>query len=305
MPEERKHRRSDRRDGWWIRDVDPMHAVTPYITPNRTDNEAVLGELIDITQVNEYLEKKNANNPEFRYTWFHVICAAIAKTVILRPKMNYFISGHRMYERKKVELAFVVKKRFSDDASEALAKVVIDKNGKAPIEQFYEQVKAFVYDVRVKGNTEDITKKMDWFSKLPRWVFRIVIKILMKMEYYGRMPKAFSSGDPNYSSVFISNLGSIKMNADYHHLSNWGTNSFFVVIGEKHMHAYFKEDGSYDMREAIKLGITIDERIADGLYFANSLKILRYLLANPDLLELDANAPIDINHSDKKEKVGI
>ena len=33
------------------------------------------------------------------------------------------------------------------------------------------------------------------------------------------------------------------------------------------------------------LGLTIDERIADGLYFGQAVKLLRELLAHPELLE--------------------
>ena len=60
------------------------------------------------------------------------------------------------------------------------------------------------------------------------------------------------------------------------------------------MRPVFKEDGTYEMRPMIKLSFTIDERIADGFYFARSIKYLKHLLDNPDLLDLDASAPLDI-----------
>ena len=97
----------DRRDGILIKETDPMHAIMPYILPNRADNEAVVNEKIDLTAISAYLEKKNADSPEFKYTFFHVICAAIAKTIYLRPQMNRFYIGYRMYERKYISLSFV------------------------------------------------------------------------------------------------------------------------------------------------------------------------------------------------------
>ena len=39
------------------------------------------------------------------------------------------------------------------------------------------------------------------------------------------------------------------------------------------------------VRDALQLGITIDERIADGFYFAKSIKILRRLFENPEWIE--------------------
>jgi hypothetical protein len=41
------------------------------------------------------------------------------------------------------------------------------------------------------------------------------------------------------------------------------------------------------------MGLTIDERIADGLYFAGSVKLMRYLLMNPELLERPVSEVIE------------
>ena len=109
METNRKRRRGDRKDAYLLRDLDAMHKFIPYLLPNRCDNEAVMSELIDLTAVNEYVAKKNASNPAFRYTLFHVLCAAIAKTVTLRPRLNCFVAGHRVYERKALSVSFVVK----------------------------------------------------------------------------------------------------------------------------------------------------------------------------------------------------
>ena len=85
--------------------------------------------------------------------------------------------------------------------------------------------------------------------------------------------------------MFISNLGSIKLNAAYHHLNNWGTNSVFVVIGERHKAPVYDETGHAQIRDVLDIGITLDERIADGYYYAKTIKLLKRLLQDPSLLE--------------------
>jgi len=267
--------------------------VMPYVMPGRTRNEASLTEEIDITALKEYIDKKNQDNPDFKYTWFQAISAALAKVLILRPKMNYYISGYRMYEHKEISLAFLVKRQFCDHGAEHLAKIYIEREGDSPISQVYNQVRKIVTCVRGTKQSEGITKKFDFFHALPRPAFKLVVAILKLMDYYGDSPETIKKDDPLYSSIFISNLGSIKMNANYHHLSEWGDNSFFVVIGEKKLRPVFSEDGSYEMRDTITLSMTIDERIADGYYFAKSIKLLRHLLQNPDLLDLPAETEID------------
>lgn len=291
---ERKRRRGDRKDGYLVRDIDSLHALAPYMLPNRADNEAVLTETMDMTEVIRYIDEKNANDPEFKYTFFHFIVAALAKTIVLRPKMNRFYSGHRLYDRKDLLFSFVVKKKFSDNGKEVLATVKIDPEGDLPpLEQVYEKVKKIVCSVRKEDKNDSATDKMDLLLKMPRPILRGVIRLLRWLEYHGRYPKFLMSDDPYYSSVFLSNLGSIKMSADYHHLANWGTNSIFVIVGEKKMMPFYNDDGSIDVKEGLKLSLTIDERIADGFYFANSIKILKKIFADPKLIELPISEPIE------------
>ena len=292
---ERKRRWGDRWDAYRLRGLDPVHVMMPYMFGDRTSNEAVLGEVMDLTEVDKYLAKKNAQNPEFKYTWFHFITAAISKAILLRPKMNYFIAGGRYYERKKIQVAFNVKRQFSDEAEESMAKFVLDPEGGSPMEQVHDYVHKFVTKVRKENQNVGVDDMLKFLSHLPRFAWRIMSWALKRMEYYGIYPKSLAMDDPCYSSAYLTNLGSIKMNADYHHLFNWGTISFFVTIGEKKMRPYFKEDGSYEMHNTIKLGLTIDERIADGYYFAKTLRLVRKIFENPELLDAPAATPIEID----------
>lgn len=299
--EPRKSNRKDRKDAWYVSETDTMHRFLPYLMPNRIANEAVLGLEIDLTPIHAYLKKKNADEPEFRYTFFHVICAALAKTVALRPKLNRFYSGHRYYERKEISLSFVVKKKFSDNGTECLAIVKADRDSETPpIDQIYEQVKKIVYSVRKEQKDDGATDSMATLLKLPRPILRAVMRILRWLEYHGHYPYSLLKVDPYYSSLFITNLGSIRMDADYHHLADWGTNSFFVVIGEKHPAPHFADDGTYTVRETLKLGITVDERIADGYYYAGSLRLLKRILEQPELLDSPLMTAVDTE--ERKEK---
>ena len=291
----RKKHRKDRYDGYYISGLDSMHVMMPYIMGSRTKNEAVMGEVLDLTEVDKYLAKKNADNPDFKYTWFHFIAAVTAKVILLRPKMNYFIAGHRYYERKNIEIAFNVKRQFSDDAEEAIAKFVLDPEGGSPVEQVHTYVRDFVHKVRKEDKTVGITGAMNVLQVLPRPIFKLVAWTLNRLEYHGLYPKGLAKDDPCYSSCFVSNLGSIKLHADYHHLFDWGTISFFMVISEKKLRPFWNEDGTYELRNTIKLGLTVDERIADGYYFAQTIKIMRHLFAHPELMDLPAATPVELD----------
>ena len=286
MAETYKKKRGDRKDARWLRNLDPMHAFTPYLYPDRADNEAFISERIDLTNINAYMERKNAENPEMEYKLFQIIVAAFVKTITLRPKMNRFIKGYRVYQRDALTAAFVVKKQFTDDGSEALAYIAFDENADL------EVVRQEVYDIIYKCRGDELdnsTQGMDTLTKLPRFILRFIMWILHKLDFYGRVPDFLIKEDPNYATVFISNLGSIGLKAGYHHLCNWGTNSIFVVLGEKKI---------VDGREVMDLGITLDERIADGYYYSKTIKLLKYLLQNPELLETPAKEEVDYDRGE-------
>lgn len=289
-----KKRRGDRKDATLVRDADAMHKFMPFLLPNRTDNEAVLNDEIDVSKALEYIEKKNAENPDFKYTIFHFALAALAKTIYFRPYLNRFIQGHRLYMRDDISFTFVVKKKFEDRSEEGMVIMKVDpESEKSPIEQVHSSIEKKVNSIRRDNVTDGTTGAIEKLTKLPRPILKFVTKCLFFMDYHGIMPLSLQKDDPYYSSVFVTNLGSIKMSASYHHLANWGTNSVFVIVGEMKDKIVFDANGKPDIKKVLPFGVTADERIADGFYFAQSIKLLRKIFENPSILDETFDTKID------------
>ena len=280
--EQQKRRRGDRRDGRLLRELDSLHFITGIIYPNRCDNEAYISERIDLTAINAYLARKNETETDFPYTMFHLIVAALLKTITLRPKLNRFIVNSNFYQRNEISAAFVVKKQFSDKGAEALA--FLHSKEDFTVEDVHEYIRSQVQECRSE-KVDSSTENMDILNKLPRWLGKTGVKFIMFLDKHGWVPKDMVATDPYYSSVVLSNLGSIKLKCGYHHLTNWGTCSLFCIIGEKKMSPFFDENGHVVMKETLDLGLTIDERLADGYYYSKSVRLLKYLLEHPEELE--------------------
>lgn len=287
------NKKGDRNDATWIKDVDGLHALMPFMMPNRTDNEAVLTDKVDLAPIREFINSKKVEGQGSPYTIFYVLCAGLMKTIALRPKLNHFIEANRLYERNNLSLSFVIKKNLSDDSRETLAVIRFDDTDRSPLEVMKTETEKISYQLREKDNDITVTQTMDDLAKYPRWVLSIIAKFLRKRDYKGKYPKSLMDGDPAYCSLFLTNLGSVKLSAKYHHLANWGTNSFFIVINEKKWEPLYNKDGIVKMREVVELGMTIDERIADGLYFANSIKLFQKIMKNPKILEQPIYTPVD------------
>lgn len=290
MERKEKRRIGDRKDGKLLRDLDSMHFIVPLIYPNRCDNEAYISERIDLTSINRYLEKKNAAGGDFPFTMFHIIAAALVKTLNLRPKMNRFICNKNIYQRNEVSVSFVVKKQFDDNGAEALA--FIHSKPDDTLDSMHEAIRAQVMSCRSDA-VDRSTDSMDILNKMPRFLAKFLVWIITVLDRHGKCPQFLIGTDPYYSTALISNLGSIKLKCGYHHLTNWGTCSVFCIIGERKLSPFFDAEGKVEMRETVDLGLTIDERIADGYYYSKTIRLLKHLLENPELLEEPVSREVD------------
>ena len=281
--EKTKRRWGDRRDAKMCRDVPGLQTIMAHLFPNRTDNEAYLDTKVDITELLACLEKKNAEHPEYKTTLFHALIFAITKMVYERPKMNRFIQGRRMYERNEISAAFVARRRFVDHSDEALMFFVPKESD--TLDTLSYKISGEVHEMRKSAtSTGGVDKLLDNLAKLPRILLMLIVRIVRWLDFWGINPKALTDGDPNYSSIFLTNLGSVKCDAVYHHLGNYGSNSMMVAVGTIHKEKVLMEDGSEQIRDFVNLGVTIDERIGDGFYFARSLKLVNHLCAHPEML---------------------
>ena len=284
MSEKRKRQWGDRRDGRWVRDVPGLQTVMAHLMPNRTDCEVFLSDKIDVTELVKYLEEKNAAHPEYKTTLFHCFVVAIARMIHERPKMNRFIQGRRMYERDEISLSFVVKRRFADNGEESL--MVLTPGEEDSLDTVSRRIVGDVKETRKSESaTGGIDATLDAFARIPRPLLMFLIRVIRWLDFWGLVPNALTDGDPNYTTVLMTNLGSIKCPSIYHHLNNYGTNSIMVAIGTLHKEEVVMPDGSRQIRDIVDIGATLDERIADGFYFARSLKLIKHLFANPALLD--------------------
>ncbi len=255
--------------------------------PNRADCETFIREQIDLTNLQSYLKQKNASSPEYPYTIFHVICAAIVQTFsspspheTLHRRAAHLPAGYGL-ARLRRETA-VLGRRVRGPALPGFWE-------KTTVDTVHDRIWEEVSRVR-SGGEDNSTDAMGLFVKLPRPLLMLAMKVLRILDFYGKVPYSLVREDPNYASVFLSNLGSIGLDSIYHHLNNWGTNSVFAVIGKRHFAPISRDGEPSEVREVLNLGVTLDERIADGYYFSESVRILKQFLQNPELLECPASA---------------
>ena len=255
-----KRRWGDRRDGRWVRDVTGLQCVMTNLMPNRTDCEVCLSDKFDVTELVKYLDEKNASHPDYKTTLFHCILVAVARMIRERNYLNRFIQGRRTYERDEITLSFVAKRRFADGADEAL--MVLNAKDDDTLDTVSRRIVGDIRETRKsEHSTGGIDSAVDAFAKIPRLLLMFAIRVIRWLDFWGLVPRALTDGDPNYTTVLLSNLGSIM------------------------------EDGTKQVRDVVDFCATLDERIADGFYFARSLKLIRHIFAHPEMLDKPIGEP--------------
>lgn len=278
----------DRKDGIRVR-ISGFDKFLYLLKPRRSEAEVYISKKIDVSDLVKYMEKKKKDNEEL--TYFHLFSTAVAKLVYNKPYLNRFIMGSNKYERNEVTLSFVAKTKFEDDAKELLKVIKIEDDDN--VDTISKKIFGSVRKIRSNeiSHTDDFVNSL---GKLPGVVMSIIVWFVKKLDRFDLLPKSLTENSIYHSSVLISNLGSIHCDGIYHNLTNFGTNSILLTIGEIKEEACVI-DGKIDKRYICDFGITLDERIADGVYFAKSLNLLEYILNNPSMLEDKASDKISID----------
>ena len=273
----------DRRDGVWVKDAPGLNVVMASLFPNRTDCEVFFQQEIDVTELVKFIDAKNGPDVPFKTTFFHCFVTMVARILNERPYLNRFIQGRRVYQRDQISISFIAKRRFTDHSEEAMLQYIA--KGSDTLADVSRFVVGEVHEMRGEKHATGINDIIDKFAKLPRPLLILLIRTLRYLDFWGRVPKALSHGDSNYASVLLSNLGSIKCPSVYHHLNNYGTTSVMITIGTITKKPVLMPDGTVQIRDMVDIGATLDERIADGFYFARSMKLIQHICAHPELLD--------------------
>lgn len=253
--------------------------------PNRVDATVYMNRKIDVTEFVKFMKKQKKDRPDL--TYFHGLIAVIGKTIYSRPKMNYFVQNRKLYSHTDVSITFVAKEKFEDESIELQTTVKIK-----PEDTLYN-ISDFIANQVKKiraSKSSGIDNVVETLGNMPN-IIRVPIMGLFKwMDKKNLLPASLREGNLYYSSMIVSNLGTFKTGAIYHHLVNFGTCSSLITFGE-----IVEENGKYFM----EIGATIDERIADGFYFVKALKLMEYIFRNPKLIIEPLGDKVSIPETEK------
>ncbi len=273
-----------RPDGTLVGDVPPTRAIMPYLMRRRNESAVYFTQEVDLRAVAPALADFHARYDQ-HVTVFHAVLAALARTLHERPGINRFVAGGRLYQRHGVQLSWAAKQRFDDDGA-----LVVVKRDFPRDEKFLDLVRDVDgRDDHARTDGDHATdRELRAVLALPGVARRAVLAGLRTADAFGALPRWFIDDDPMFASAFLANLGSLRLDAAFHHLYEYGTIGLFCVIGAAAEVPVAAEDGGWELRPHVTLRLTYDERLEDGFYARGSLERFQQLLEDPDELGITA-----------------
>ncbi|MGA2478413.1 MAG: 2-oxo acid dehydrogenase subunit E2 [Spirochaetia bacterium] len=282
-----------RPDGTLVPGLPHFTRLLPYLMGSRTDSTIFFEQDFDITHALRYVKEKNQGTeggPK-KLTFFQVFLCAAARTLALRPKLNRFVSGYNYYQRNRIIFNFVAKKDLSDQGAEI--NITIPFSPDETLTTLPAKVSGFIN--RGKSGPGNESDSLNAFLvKLPRWVIRLVIAAIRYMDYHNMLSESFIASMPFWASIFFTNVGSVGIDAPFHHNFNIGTCGFFIALGKIRRECITSEAGAVELRDRVKVTFTYDDRIVDGIYCGRAIDMFRTFVENPEQLEKPPELSADL-----------
>lgn len=270
-----------RADGFLVKSIDPIIALTPYLMPMRCDAQVMLSYKADYERLARYIVNKGAEG--YKISFLDILIAAYVRIVSQLPDLNRFVANKRLYTRNETAVSFVVLKDTQDGSvQENTLKCKFD-----PRDTIFDVAGRTAAAIQA-GRNEQIDNNAMKVAKvlLNPILANIVAGSARIMDRYGIMPRFLLEASPFHTGLFLTNMASIGMPAVNHHIYNFGTTSLFASIGAVERTVVINDRGEAQRKRLLTFGITADERVCAGMIYAKMVALLSKYLDNPELLEV-------------------
>jgi hypothetical protein len=266
--------KTSRPDGDLVRGLHPYRRLAGFIMTRRSESVVYMDSAVPAEQLVAYLKKHEGEG----ITLTHLLVAAIGEGLARHPRLNRFVVGKRLYQRRGRFVTFSMKRK-KLDAKAKLAMVKLQHSSDENLVQLAARIDAQIGEQR-SGKATYADKEYRLFNALPRPVLSAAVSLLSWLDANNWLPGFFIADDGLYTSVVIANLGSLAMPAPSHHLYEWGNCPLFMGVGAIEERAEVV-DGEVVVAKVLPIRWTFDERIEDGLTARGGLDDVLGLLADP------------------------
>ena len=278
-----------RTDGRRLRKISPFFLLMPHIMKRRSDAQVFYAHEIPIAPLDEYIAKKDAEGIKMSY--MSIIYASLVRILAEKPLINRFVMNGRVYARNSIDISLAIKKGMNETAEETTLKLHF--KGSENIFEIRNRLEEAIVQnksVTAENGTDKLAKALAY---IPSWLIKLIVNFLIFLDKHDLMPKFIIEASPFHTSAFLTNVGSLGIDSIYHHLYDFGTTGVFLAMGKKKK-SLINDDDVLTEEKTLSLRWVLDERICDGYYYANAVKLFTKYMKKPELLEVNIEPIEDV-----------
>ncbi|MDR0851255.1 MAG: 2-oxoglutarate dehydrogenase [Clostridiales Family XIII bacterium] len=262
-----------RADGRLIKSLPPFTKIIPYIMAQRYDATNFMTVEFPYDKVSTYIRDQKRKGIEI--SMMACILASLVRTIAKYPEINRFVVAKKIYARKGIWISFVtLKDNWSGEGEQDETVVKLKFTGHETIGVISKMVNDSIDENRKAETSNSMDKLLNSIFSTPILPSAIV-SFIKWLDRRGILPMSVINASPFHTSIFFSNLASIKATPVYHHLYEFGTTSEFVALGV-----------NLNNRKSYTLKIATDERVCSGSTFVRAMHYFMKNLRHLDSLEI-------------------
>lgn len=281
-----------RSDGYRVKGNDPMYEIVPHIMPQRYDASNSIKVNIDLEPMQDYIRQCRRRGVSISH--MSIIIAGYLRLVSQNPYLNRFVMNKKIYARNHFCVSFVTLTPGAE--SDTVSKLYFNLDDTLDIVN--DKINAAIDRAKNLKGPNSMDKLAAKLCRTP-FLLTFGIGFLKLLDKFFTLPMSIVDASPFHTSLFVTNLASIRTNTIYHHLYEFGTTGVFVSMGQP-MKKIVKNGETVEEKKIMELGIVTDERIANGHYYGCCFKELSRYYKNPTLLETPPETIVKDPHVRKK-----
>lgn len=269
-----------------------MYEIVPHIMPQRYDASNSIKVNIDLEPMQDYIRECRRRGVSISH--MSIIIAGYLRLVSQNPYLNRFVMNKKIYARNHFCVSFVTLTPGAE--SDTVSKLYFNLDDTLDIVN--DKINAAIDRAKNLKGPNSMDKLAAKLCRTP-FLLTFGIGFLKLLDKFFTLPMSIVDASPFHTSLFVTNLASIRTNTIYHHLYEFGTTGVFVSMGQP-MKKIVKNGETVEEKKIMELGIVTDERIANGHYYGRCFKELSRYYKNPALLETPPEMIIKDPHVRKK-----
>jgi len=267
----------NRADGYKLAGCDPFYEIIPHIMPRRYDAVNYIDLDLDLEAIHSYINRCRQRGIKMDH--MTVIIAAYLRLVSQNPNLNRFVCNKRIYARNHFCVSFTTLK--NNNAEETVTKIYFNLDD--DIFEVNRKITEAIEESRHAGVNNSMDRLLRAVMKTP-FLVRCVVNTLKWWDKHFSLPFSIIDGSPFHTSLFITNLASIRLKAVYHHIYDFGTTGLFIAIGQPEKRLV-KTGEVVEERKVLPVKVSADDRVESGYYYARCFREFKRYASRPEILE--------------------